>query len=412
MFEFLICSSVTILPDLLLRRYLQGKRIGHEINLYSMWYELRYGITGCAILTVSLVTVIFYFHPSTTNVTSFFRTVTILPDANGRVTAVFAKNGEAVKAGQELFKLDDRVPQAAYDAARAKLKEIEANLSVGQAQLAAAEGQVDQARSALKQAQDELDTRQQLLARNSSAVTTREVETLQNTVAEREGALEAAMSSRDAVSAELTTLLPAQRETAEANLNKAQTDLDNTVVRAGVDGQLEQFALQVGDYVNTLVRPAGILVPTGNLGLTYQAGFNQMAAQVIRPGMLAEITCMSQPFAIIPMVVSSVQPVIAAGQYRPSDRLVDASVQAAPGSLLVYLQPLYAGQAEPIPPGSTCIGNAYTDNRERLHDNPDLGTLQRVALHTVDTVGIVHAFLLRIQALLLPVRTLVFTGHH
>jgi len=29
----------------------------------------------------------------------------------------------------------------------------------------------------------------------------------------------------------------------------------------------------------------------------------------------------------------------------------------------------------------------------------------------VDTVGLVHALILRIQALLLPIKTLVFAGH-
>jgi hypothetical protein len=42
MIEVLLCSVVTILPDFLVRRFVQGKRIGHEITLYSVWYELRY----------------------------------------------------------------------------------------------------------------------------------------------------------------------------------------------------------------------------------------------------------------------------------------------------------------------------------------------------------------------------------
>jgi hypothetical protein len=33
------------------------------------------------------------------------------------------------------------------------------------------------------------------------------------------------------------------------------------------------------------------------------------------------------------------------------------------------------------------------------------------ALHAVDAVGLVHAMLLRIQALLLPIKTLVLSGH-
>ena len=80
MLELMLCSLLTILPDYLFRRYVQGKRIGREITLYSMWYELRWGITACLLLTVSLITLIFYYHPSTKNVTAVFRTVTILPE--------------------------------------------------------------------------------------------------------------------------------------------------------------------------------------------------------------------------------------------------------------------------------------------------------------------------------------------
>jgi hypothetical protein len=65
MFEITLCSIFTVLPDYLFRRYVQGKRFGKEITLYSVWYELRWGITTCLILTVTLITLIFYFHPST-----------------------------------------------------------------------------------------------------------------------------------------------------------------------------------------------------------------------------------------------------------------------------------------------------------------------------------------------------------
>ena len=61
-------------------------------------------------------------------------------------------------------------------------------------------------------------------------------------------------------------------------------------------------------------------------------------------------------------------------------------------------------------PGSSCIANAYTSNHELLASK-DLGFFQRIWLHAVDAVGLVHAMLLRIQALLLPIKTLVFSGH-
>src|SRR4051794_6876539 len=71
MLELLVCSLLTILPDYLFRRYVQGKRLGKEITFFSVWFELRWGIILCLLLTVGLITTIFYYHPSTTNVVSY-----------------------------------------------------------------------------------------------------------------------------------------------------------------------------------------------------------------------------------------------------------------------------------------------------------------------------------------------------
>ena len=88
MIELIFSFLVTVYPDYLYRRYRQGKRLGHEITLFSVWYELRWGITSCAVLAITLISVIFYFHPTATTVTSLFRTVTILSDRPGRVVNV------------------------------------------------------------------------------------------------------------------------------------------------------------------------------------------------------------------------------------------------------------------------------------------------------------------------------------
>ena len=117
MLELTLCSIFTILPDYLVRRFLQGKRWGEELNLFSVWYELRWGLTGCAILTVTLITTVFYYHPSTTNVSSFFRTVTILSEDKGRVAEVYVRNNQRVEAGDRLFSLDDTSEAAAVETA-------------------------------------------------------------------------------------------------------------------------------------------------------------------------------------------------------------------------------------------------------------------------------------------------------
>lgn len=410
MVEFFLCSLITIVPDYLVRHYLQGKRWGHEINLFSLWYELRWGLTACAILTVSLITTIFYFHPSTTNVSSFFRTVTILSEGGGRVAEVFVANNQRVDAGAPLFRLDEARQEASAEAARRKVAEVEAAMLVAQSELAAANGVVDQAKANYQQTLEELARKQELAKRASAAVSRREIERLENLLDVRQGGVDAARANLGAIEAKISTLLPAQKASAEAALDQARTELEKLVVYAGVAGTIEQFTLRAGDYVNPILRPAGVLVPSEAGRGRFQAGFSQITAQVIHPGMLAEMTCISKPFTIIPMVVTEVQDVIPAGQVRPSDRLLDPQDSARPGTLTVYMEPLYAGQTGSIPPGSKCIANAYTNNHD-LFEKGGLGVGQWLFLHMVDTVGVVHAAILRIQALVLPVQTLVFSGH-
>ncbi|KAE9626438.1 HlyD family secretion protein [Parasedimentitalea maritima] len=411
MLELLFCSMLTVLPDFLFRRYAQGKRIGEEINLFSVWYELRWGITACAILTISLITTIFYYHPATTKVGSFFRTVTILPETSGRVIEVLQDNNALVEAGDVIFRLDDASQAAAVATAEAKVNETVASLSVAATDLAAADAGVGQVQAALQQARDDLERNLTLRERGSSAVRETEIERLENLVNKREAELDAAEANKSSVEEKISVLIPAQMASAEAALKQAEAELAKTVVKASVPGRVEQFELQEGDYINPILRPAGILVPTEFVDRErFAAGFGQLTANVIKPGMYAEMGCLSKPFTIIPMVVVGIQDVISAGQMRPSDVLRDVQDNGRPGTLTVFLEPVYEGQADDIPPGSTCLANAYTNNHHLL-DNPDLGTGEWLFLHMVDTVGIVHALLLRIQMLMLPVQTLVFSGH-
>lgn len=410
MFEFLLCSMITIFPDYLYRRYRQGKRIGHEITIYSMWFELRWGITACLILTISLITMIFYYHPSTSNVTAAFRTVTILPEIGGRVDEVYVSRNQKVKAGEPLFKLDDSKQKAALETARKRIAEIDAEMVVAKTDLVAADALIKQGEIAFVQAQNDVNTQLELQRRNSNIVARKDIERLQSIADGKGSELAAATASKQTLETKITSLLPAQRASIEAAATEAEVELNKTIVKAGVSGTVQQFTLRAGEVVNPLLRPAGILVPETAGRTALVAGFGQIEAQVMKPGMIAEATCIGKPFTIIPMVVTEVQDVIAGGQVRASDQLVDIQQLAKPGTITVTLEPLYEGQLAGIPPGSSCVANAYTSNHEELQSGK-AGTLRSIFLHAVDATGLVHAMILRIQAVMMPVQTLVLSGH-
>jgi hypothetical protein len=81
-----------------------------------------------------------------------------------------------------------------------------------------------------------------------------------------------------------------------------------------------------------------------------------------------------------------------------------------PGTLLAFLEPLYPGGLEGVTPGSSCIANAYSSNHDIINAK-ETSTMKGIALHVVDALGLVHALILRLQALVLPFKTLVFSGH-
>ena len=106
---------------------------------------------------------------------------------------------------------------------------------------------------------------------------------------------------------------------------------------------------------------------------------------------MAEVTCMSKPLAIIPMVVIGVQDFIAAGQFRGGEQLIDAQQVKHPGTILTFLEPLYEGGLEGVTPGSSCIANAYTSNHEILASKESAFSVAFPP--RFDAVGIVHAML-------------------
>ena len=408
MLELIFSALITILPDYLYRHYKQGKRIGHEITLYSVWYELRWGITSCAVLAITLLSVIFYYHPTTSNVTSLFRTVTILSDMPGRVEEVYVANNQDVKAGDPIFRLDTTRQQAAAETAARRIAEIDAALIVGQTELGVTAGNIQAATGSLEQAQDDFERREQMRQRNSSLVSEQEIESLRLLVSSREGALNAAIAQRDVIKERLESLLPAQRASAMATLAQAEIEIRKATVYAGTDGTVKQFKLKPGDIVNPILRPAGVLVPAGSGVGRIQAGFRQISAQVLKVGMVTEITCASKPLAVIPMVITEIQGAISSGQLRPSDQLIDLQDRLRPGTIMVVMEPIFAGHADAVPPGSACVGVAYTSRAAQIEAGEITGFNAFVA-SLVDGMGIANGIVIRAQALLLPIRVLVFS---
>ena len=272
---------------------------------------------------------------------------------------------------------------------------------------------VERDNSAYLRSKHEYERKKKLATKAKGIISESELQKSADTLAIKKATLSASIANQASAKGVLDTILPAKRASAIKALEKEKVEKAKRTLYAHVEGELQQFALQPGDFINPMIRSAGIIVPTVGeaSGKNFvQAGFNQLTANVIKVGTFAEITCMSKPFSIIPMKVASVQSVIATGQIRAVETLLDIQERARPGTLTVKLEPLYEGGLDGVIPGTKCIANVYSSHHELINSGT-LSSTEVIYLHMVDAVGIVHAILLRMQALLLPVKSLVFSGH-
>ena len=158
---------------------------------------------------------VFYYHPSTTNAGPYFRTIPLLPEGGGHAEEVFVKNGESVEAGDPLFSLLDSAQVAGVAVAESQLDQIASAFAQAEVQLEAAKATLVQAESALAQTENELAKSASFLARGQQLVSKIEIERLENSVAQRQGGVQAAKANNSAVETQISDVLPAQRESAQ-----------------------------------------------------------------------------------------------------------------------------------------------------------------------------------------------------
>ena len=249
----------------------------------SVWFELRWGITACLMLTVTLITVIFYYHPTTTNVTAFYRTVPIAPEANGRVAEVLVGWSGEVRARRADLPVGQSRPAGCRRYCRTPNRRNRCG-DGGRAGRHRSPPTVKSSRrkAPLQQALDELETKQELNRRNAEIVARREIERLENFAEGQRGALAAATAGKKAAEEKLTSLCPRKRPAPRPPLAQAQVELNKRDPRRL---QRPRGAIRTTGWRHRQPDDAAgrHLHPGGRGSRQLQRGFGQIEAQVMRP---------------------------------------------------------------------------------------------------------------------------------
>jgi HlyD family secretion protein len=185
----------------------------------------------------------------------------------GIVVEVTVKVGQHVKAGDPLFRIDDREKRAELKVRQAMLADATAALERLEAMPRPEELPASEAR--VKEAKADWDNWEQQWARSEKLVTDRAISE-EEFLERKQSAMQARERYNRAV-ADLNLLKagswePDKRvaqsavERAQAQVNQAQTDLDRLIVRALVDGEVLQVNVRPGEYVGATAGQALIVL--------------------------------------------------------------------------------------------------------------------------------------------------------
>jgi len=240
----------------------------------------------------------------------------LAPKVGGYVTAVEVEDNQTVRTGDVLFRIDDqdyraRLAQAVanVDAAQARLTNVDADIKLQHTMVRQAEAQKRSAMAEMDLATKSSDRRRELIRTN--AVSQAAVDETDAALSKAEAGVAAASATVDAQQQRIA-VLASQREAAVAAVAQAkaardlaQIDLDNTVVRAPINGVIGNRQVRLG----RLVAPGASLldiVPIDDVWIV--ANFKETQIEHIQPGQHVRIAIDGYPNQTFAGVVDSFAP--------------------------------------------------------------------------------------------------------
>ncbi|WP_336277094.1 HlyD family secretion protein [Bartonella sp. CB178] len=222
----------------------------------------------------------------------------IAPKLSGYVEEISIQANQAVKKGDVLFRLESGDYQIALDQTKAKLDTQQRTLERVSAQIAAARSTLDDAR-AQKTAASAIATNAQLTLQRTTKLQADRFAS-QSDVDKAKSAYEQAIANVVRADAQIAAahanvnVLEAQRseiksETKSLELmrDKAQRDLDSTILQAPFDGIIGNLTAKTGDFVSNGQRLAA-LVPIN--ALYVEANYKETQLQNLYSGQTAYIS--------------------------------------------------------------------------------------------------------------------------
>lgn len=286
----------------------------------------------------------------------------ILSKVSGYVATVERADNSFVRAGDILFRIDDGDYRLAVASAKNSLASAQATVDRISEQIKAGEVSIAEAEAGLlavdaaKEDADLTFERQHTLTKNK-VVSQASLDSARTARMSAAANVKKAAASVELAKANVAVLKSQQQEAiqavkaAETALEKAERDLDFTVVRAPVDGIIGNRAAQIGSFLQAGSRLAAV-VPISEAHV--DANFKETQLDRIYPGAEVSMTVDAYPNTVLSGRVESISPATgsvfsllpsenATGNFTKVVQRVPVKIEVAPEDVRTH--PLRAGMS-------------------------------------------------------------------
>jgi HlyD family secretion protein len=198
------------------------------------------------------------------------REVKISSDVSGEIVELYVHEGDSVKAGQVLVRINPEQYESAVEQANASVSGSKSELARSKSSIETASAQVEQIKSQLNNAQKIHERNKKLRA--DGVISAQDFENSESTVTQLEANLRSAEASyraaeQAAKSAEYNVA------SSQANLKEVKTSLNRTTISSPTNGIVSKLNVELGERVVGTMQMAGT-------EMMRIANFNSMEVQV------------------------------------------------------------------------------------------------------------------------------------
>ncbi|GAA6130289.1 HlyD family secretion protein [Halopseudomonas sabulinigri] len=281
---------------------------------------------GLGILLLIVVMLVWHlladrFTPYTSQARVQGYVVGVAPKVSGVLTDVWVANNERVSEGQKLFAIDRSQYEIALGRANADLSSTRNQVGAGDAGVTVARANLQAAEAGQLKAEQDYTRLKRLREDDPGTISQRRLEVSQATLAQARAQvaaakadIERAIEQKGGVSEDDNALLL----TAQAGVDKAQLDLDNTTVLAQSDGVITDMRADIGQFA-AAGNPVMTLVAVQDVWIN--AEFTENNLGHLTPGTAVEIVLDSLPGQVFSGRIRNIGVGISAGSAPPPGAL-------------------------------------------------------------------------------------------